>query len=124
VAGACDARIIDDYRESAIIIQGTVNAAGGPAIVGAVLEFTADTPRYLFGDTTTSDLAGSFSARLTSFGVGTFTASVRLQARRTAMEPVVLDTMLVGLSVVEARGAATPDTIRLALELSDLQNHP
>ena len=47
VAGACDARIIDDYRESAIIIQGTVNAAGGPAIVGAVLEFTADTPRYL-----------------------------------------------------------------------------
>ncbi len=108
---------IDDYRESALVIQGSVRQVGGAGIVGAILEFTAQTPQFLRGDTAATDLGGIFRARLTTFGVGTFLADVRLRLRPTANGSVQLDTLLTGVRVVENRGGAKPDTVRLTLQL-------
>ena len=116
---ACDGDVIhDDYNESSAVIRGVVHEPAVPAVAGAQVEFSADTPQYLAGDVVTTDSEGAFLARVTSFGVGTFTASVRMRVRRTATAPVALDTLLSGIQVIEHRGGAQPDTVDLTIELA------
>ncbi len=111
-----DPPIEDDYRETRVVIRGTVADMQNAPTSGAAVELMPISPAFLRGDTVTTDAQGRFQARLSMMGVGSFDAEVRVRAR--APNGAVGDIVLPRVRLLEDREGQLPDTLEVRFRLA------
>ena len=107
--------IIDDYRESWAVIRGRVVGQDDQPVRGATVRAIPLRPLHAQGDSVTSAADGSYLVRVTSFGVSSFRADVRI--RVTSPTGGLADTVVTNLHVAEEGRGGRPDTLILALRV-------
>jgi hypothetical protein len=109
---------VDDYRESAVVVRGRLSASAA-VDSGTQVSVSAIEPSYVDGVIVEVVSDGTFEARPSSFGVGSFDASLRLIADGSAGgQPFVRETTLTDVRFWEDRGGKQPDTVALVWDVS------
>jgi hypothetical protein len=107
--------LVDDYRESWAVIRGRVLDQTDRPVAGATIRVAPVKPPFAQGDTVVSGADGSYLTRVSSFGVSSFRADVRLSA--TAPSGATVDTLVTGLYVAERDRGGKPDTLTVSLRV-------
>jgi protocatechuate 3,4-dioxygenase beta subunit len=105
----------DDYRDSWAVVQGRVLDQVGSPAAGTKVWLVPVQPPFARGDTVTTTSDGSYTSRVTAFGVSSFRADVRVHA--AAQTGASADTLITGLYVAERGRGGRPDTLSVNLRL-------
>ena len=110
--------IVDDFRESAVVIRGRL-VAEAPVDPGTQVNVSAIEPGFVDGVTVDVAPDGTFDARPSSFGAGSFDADLHFVAEgAVGGDPFVRETTLTNIRFREDRDGQEPDTVVLIWDVA------